>query len=428
MKHMERLAILSGCRTPQAKAFGELASLSAVDLGISVLQGTLQRANLEADAIDEVIFGNVSGPAEASNVARVISLQAGVPVTKHAFTVNRNCASGMESIISAWHAISVGRASKIIAGGVESMSQVPLLVAESTKHKLMSLARARSWLQKVKAAGQFRWHDFRPVAALELGLTDPTCKLNMGQTAELLAHEFGISRESQDRFALASHQKASAAIERCFMSGEVIGIEVAGEIAKRDQSPRKNQTLEQLSKLRPLFDRTEGTVTAGNSCPLTDGAAALLVTSESIASRESISPLGFVSDYAIAGCDPRHMGLGPVFAIDKLLDQTGLVVGDIDLFEINEAFAAQVLACLQAFESTGFAREQLQRAHAIGTIEPAKLNIHGGAIALGHPVGSTGTRIVLTLLRALREKGLHRGIASLCVGGGQGVAMLVESY
>ncbi len=422
----ERLAIIAGARTPQAKAFGKLTDVNAVQLGVAALEATLQRAKVAAEQIDEVIFGNVAGPPDAANIARVIALTAGIPFDRIAHTVNRNCASGMEAIVSAWLAIDSGRANLCIAGGSESMSQIPLLVRESTKRKLMSLRRAKSLTARLKTLLSLRTDDLRPLAGVELGLTDPTCGMNMGQTAELLAEEFSISREEQDEFAVASHRKAIEASKKCFLSGEIIPVRNPDDLLKMDVGPREGQSMNQLAKLRPIFS-DKGTVTAGNSCPLTDGATALLLAAESYASRITHEPLGFVSDYAIAGCDPRRMGLGPVFATAKLLQQTGLELNDFDLIEINEAFAAQVLACIQAMGSTSFARDYLHRDTPVGTVDLDKLNVHGGAIALGHPVGASGARLVLTMARALRDRGLHRGLVTLCVGGGQGFAMMIEA-
>ncbi len=421
-----RLAVLAGRRTPQAKAFGKLADESAVELGVAAVAGVLQRAACDAKQVDEVIFGNVAGPADAANIARVIALAAGVPARRIAHTVNRNCASGMESIIAGWHALSAGRANLILAGGTESMSQIPMLVPEATRQKLMQAARAKSLFQRLRAYAKLRPRDLKPVLGVELGLTDASCGMNMGQTAELLASEFQISRGAQDAFALESHRKAVAAGKRCFLSGEIEPMQIGDEEIRLDVGPREKQSLEQLGKLPPIF-KAGGSVTAGNSCPLTDGATALLLAREEEVGRTVNEALGFVTDYAIAGCDPRRMGLGPVFATAKLLDQTGLQLSDFDLIEINEAFAAQVLACLAAFNSPAFARQYLQRDKPLGEIDPQRLNVNGGAIALGHPVGASGARLVLTLLRALRERGLRRGLATLCVGGGQGVAMLVES-
>lgn len=427
MKSISPLAIVAGVRTPLAKAFGALSDVSAVSLGQDAVSAAIRRAQLAPERIDEVIMGNIAGPAEATNIARVIAIAAGIPVDRLAHTVNRNCASGMESILQAWQAIESGRSEIIVAGGTESMSSIPFLVNSRAKQWLSQLSRAKSQWQKLKLVSQFRPSFFKPVIAVQLGLTDPSCGLNMGETAEVLANEFGIQRESQDLFALESHNRAIAATERCFLAGEIEPLIRDGtRLLDRDTGPRPGQSLEQLSRLKPIF-APNGSVTAGNSCPLTDGAAAVVVTSSELARRMDIVPLGYITAYAIAGCQPRRMGLGPVYATAKLLDQTGWSIDKFDLYEINEAFAAQVLACLQAFESTKFAREELNRAAPIGEIPRQQLNIHGGAIALGHPVGTTGTRLVITLLRALREQGKRHGLATLCVGGGQGMAMAVAT-
>jgi acetyl-CoA C-acetyltransferase/acetyl-CoA acyltransferase len=317
----------------------------------------------------------------------------------------------------------------MLAGGTESMSNVPLLWDTRMRDWLLKLSRARGW-KKGALLAKLRPAFFKPIPGLELGLTDPTCGLNMGQTAEVLAKEFAISRAEQDAFALASHQRATAAWQRCFFKDEVVPLparDSRGENVEQDVGPRPNQSLEALAKLRPLFDRQRGTVTAGNSCPLTDGAAATIVMSADHARALNLKPLGYIRDYSIAGCDPSRMGLGPVFAIHKLLKKSGLSLGEFDLVEINEAFAAQVLACCKALSSPEFASHSLGETQAVGVIDPGRLNINGGAIALGHPVGSSGTRLVITLLRALREQGRRRGLASLCVGGGQGVAVWLET-
>lgn len=452
------LAVLAGARTPFCKAFTDLQSLSAVQLGVQSLQGALTKAGLSAADLDEVIFGNVSGQPDSANLARVISLRGGVPEDRIAHTVNRNCASGMESIIAAWHSLahqslrpdSDGNDLKprlIAAGGTESMSNIPMFYRQEGKELWMRLARSKTIGQKLRVLASARPYMFKPVVGIELGLTDPVSQMNMGQTAELLAKEFGISRGEQDDFALTSHQRAAEAAERCFLSGEIVPIEDdqassdrSGEGSKKairmDNGPRANQTVQQLKKLKPLFKRDSGTVTAGNSCPLTDGAATLIladalsIRSHHQSAQETLSfanPLGYVVDYEIAGCDPRRMGLGPVFAIANLLKRTGMKISDFDRIEINEAFAAQVLACSRAMESKSFCSQHFGLHQPIGSLDFQRTNVNGGAIALGHPVGTTGTRLVLTLLRQLRAAGLRRGLATLCVGGGQGVAMVVET-
>lgn len=422
-----RLAILAGARTPQAKAFGALAGLSAVELSVHATTAALSRAGLTPNRIDEVIMGNVSGPADSANIARVIALKTSIPHDRIAHTVNRNCASGMEAIVGAWQAIAAGRSKLIVAGGTESMSQVPMLVSEKTKAKLMTAARAKTFMGRLRAYARLRPSDLKPVFGVELGLTDPTCGLNMGQTAEVLAGEFSITREAQDAFALDSHRRTVAATERGFLPSEIAPLTVDGKLLTVDVGPRAQQSMEQLAKLKPIFRPDDGSVTAGNSCPLTDGATSLVLCSEQqLPELADARPLGFVAGYAIAGCDPRRMGLGPVFAMHRLFRETGMQLSDFDLIEINEAFAAQVLACLQAAGSTKFAQEQLGRSTPLGEIDRDKLNVNGGAIALGHPVGTTGARLVLTLLHALQDRGLQRGLATLCVGGGQGFAIAVE--
>lgn len=422
------LAVIDGVRTPFAKAFTALADCSAVELGRVTIVELLARTGLMPEDIGEVVFGNVAGPADAANISRVIALSAGIPSDRPAHTVNRNCASGMESVISGWQLIRENRARVVIAGGTESMSSVPLLWQPEIQQWLLKFRRA-SMLHRAGLLTRLRPSWFRPIVALELGLTDPACGENMIQTAERLAQEFDISRVRQDEFALLSHQRATASSSATFYQDEVTQLTKLmsqGQVVRHDSGPRKKQSMEALARLRPILKQKDATITAGNSCPITDGAAALLLMSTDEAKSRGLNPLGYVRAYAVAGCDPKRMGLGPVFAVNRLLRETGMALDDFDLFEINEAFAAQVLACLEAFQSTEFARQHLGRDKATGTISPERLNVHGGAIALGHPVGTSGTRLILTLLRALRERGLRRGLATLCVGGGQGVAIWVE--
>jgi acetyl-CoA C-acetyltransferase/acetyl-CoA acyltransferase len=427
MIDMEPIAVIAGKRTPFIKAFTEFNRVSAVDLGRHATLAAMAQAGIANSDVDELVFGNVSGPADAANIARVIALRTGIPHNRIAHTVNRNCASGMESVISAWHILAQGRAQLVVAGGTESMSQVPLLVRPEAAQIWLRLSRAKSMRERWMTMLSFRPKHFRPKPAIELGLTDPVCELNMGQTAEVLAKEFVISRAAQDEFALRSHQKAAAAQAECFLSGEIALYPIGEQTAiAQDNGPRPKQSLEQLARLKPIFD-PHGSVTAGNSCPLTDGAVALVMVPKRDVARYDATPLGYVRAYAIAGCDPRKMGLGPVFATAKLLRATGLRMSDFDAIEINEAFAAQVLACQAAADSTSFANEHLGQSNALGDFPDEKLNVHGGAIALGHPVGATGTRLILTLLRTLRARGGGRGLATLCVGGGQGFAVVVET-
>jgi acetyl-CoA C-acetyltransferase/acetyl-CoA acyltransferase len=422
------IAIVEGVRTPFAKAFGALATVPAYELGRQATVALLQRANIAPQSIDQVIFGNVATPAEAANIARVIALQAGIPQERIAHTVQRNCASGMEAITTAAQLVQIGEAKTIIAGGAESMSQVPLLYSKEATERFLRLRSAKTWRQRLGVLLGFRPRHFRPVPALQLGLTDPVSGLIMGATAEVLAKEFAITRLEQDEFALLSHQRASAAQKACLLSEEITPVPLpnADKPLAEDVGPRADQSLAALARLRPFFQEG-GTVTVGNSCSITDGAAALLVMPGELARTEGRKPLGYLRDYAYAGCDPRRMGLGPIFATSKLLAHAGLAWKDIELVEMNEAFAAQVIANERAFASRSFAEKELGRSEALGDIDRGRLNVNGGAIALGHPVGATGTRLVITLLKELQRRKLRRGLATLCVGGGQGAALLLET-
>jgi acetyl-CoA acetyltransferase family protein len=422
------VVILGGVRTPFVKAGTELRSVGAVELGRVAAEEAMLRLELPFEAVDEVIFGNIAQPADAANIARVIALRAGFPVSTPAHTVCRNCASGLDAVARAFDRIRLGTAELILAGGTESMSNIPLLFPQSYAGKLLNLARAKSPLRKLVAAGRFRPRDFKPVIALEEGLTDAVCGLNMGETAEVLARDFGISRGEQDRYALESHRRTTAAMASGVLAEEITPVFRPPDFKKvgEDVGPRPNQTLEALAKLPPYFDRPFGTVTVGNSCPITDGACALLIASAEKARELGIAPVARIRSYAFMGCPPDRMGLGPAFASPPALDAAGLRLADLDRIEINEAFAAQVIANLQAFASAEFAREKLGRQEPIGEIDPLKLNVNGGAIALGHPVGTSGARLVLTLALELRRKGLRSGLATLCVGGGQGGAMVID--
>lgn len=421
----ERLMIVDGVRTPFCKIGTDLAPYAADELGRIAVNALLSRTGFDPGLVDEVIFGCVGQPVDAANVARVIALRSGIPERVPAVTVQRNCASGLEAIAQAKLRIEAGRGSVFIVGGAESMSQVPLLFSLSAAQKFAALSRARSARQKLTAWAAFRPSDFKPRIGLQLGLTDPVCGLNMGETAELLAREFGISREAQDSFALSSHSKAVASKEN--LAREICPVFVGSSAVTADNGPRSNQTLEALRRLRPVFDRKTGTVTAGNASQITDGAVALLVMSESRASKLGLSPLGVFSEHVTVGCEPGRMGLGPVFATNELLRRTGMALEDVDLLEINEAFAAQVLAVLSAMASEKFARKRLGRERAVGEVSSEKLNVNGGSIALGHPVGATGARLVLTSLMEMKRRSNRRCLVSLCVGGGQGVAALLEA-
>jgi len=427
IRDLQRLVIVDGIRTPFCKMGTDLAGLPPDELGRLAVQSLLAKTDLDPDLIDEVILGCVGQPPDAANVARVVALRAGIPSHVPAVTVHRNCASGCEALTQAFEKISAGVGEVFLVGGTESMSQYPLLFKHSTAMKFGALSKARSFGQRMAAISKFRPADFKPRIGLLLGLTDPVCDLNMGETAEIVGRESGITRAMADEFALRSHQRAAAAEER--LAEEISPVYVPPKfkkVVKHDVGPRKEQSMQALTKLRPVFDRSSGTVTAGNASQITDGAVALLVMTESKAEELGYAPLGYLTGYSYAGCDPARMGLGPVYAIAKAEERTGLKLEDADLIEINEAFAAQVLGCVDKAQSTGFARDALGRDTALGEIPDEKLNVNGGAIALGHPVGSTGSRLVLTTLKELERRKARRGLVSLCVGGGQGAALWLE--
>ena len=422
----EPIYIVDGVRTPFAKAGTTLADVEAVELGKTVVGQLMARTGVDPSRIEEVIFGCVGQPPDAANIARVISLRAGLPESVPAITVHRNCASGFEAVTQAAEKMLVGRGDIFVVGGVESMSRVPLLFSYGAAKKFGALARAKNLSQRLGVLASFRATDFQPLVGLQLGLSDPVSGFNMGQTAENLSRDFRISREEQDAFAMKSHHKAVAGREQ--LKQEITPVYLpkakkAPGFMDQDNGPRENQTMEALAKLKPVFEPGTGTVTAGNSSQITDGAAALLMMTERALRDTGLTPLGRLGGYAYAGLDPSRMGLGPVYAIHRAEQKTGLNLANAEIIEINEAFAAQVIACQRAAKSESYCRENLKRDKALGEIPDEILNVNGGAIALGHPVGVTGARLVLTTLKELHRRNLNRGLVSLCVGGGQGGAL-----
>jgi acetyl-CoA C-acetyltransferase/acetyl-CoA acyltransferase len=426
----ERIAIVAGFRSPMGKAGGLLKNLTAHDLGARIVKEVLIRAKIDPQKIDEVIIGNVAQPAEAANIARVIALKAGLSQTIPAFTVHRNCASGMEAMTTATAKILNGESEIILAGGVESMSNIPLFFGKKMTELFSKLSRAKSWEQKLEIILSFRPDFLKPVIGLLQGLTDPISGLIMGCTAENVAKDFKINRRQQDDFALHSHQKAEAAMARGIFREEIIPVfnndEKNAAMIEEDEGIRKGQRIEDLAKLKPYFEKITGTVTVGNSSQITDGAAFAILMTEAKAKQLDAAVLGYIHEFAYAGLDPSRMGLGPVFAAKKAFDKSGLTLQDMELIEINEAFAAQVIGCTKAFASKEFAQKYFAKTEALGEINPEILNVNGGAIALGHPVGMSGARIVIHLLRELKRQGKNRGLAALCIGGGQGGAMILE--
>ncbi|HEY4813242.1 MAG TPA: thiolase family protein [Chthoniobacterales bacterium] len=422
----EAIYIVAGIRTPFAKSGTVLADTTAMDLGKTVISLLMAKTGLAPDKIEEVIFACVGQPAEAPNIARVIALRAGVPESVPAVTVHRNCASGFEAVTHAAEKMIAGRGDIFLAGGVESMSQMPLLYSYETAKKFGAFARAKNVAHKFQAATRFRISDLKPEIALQLGLSDPVCGLNMGETAENVSRDLSISREEQDRFAMRSHHRAIAA--RANLDAEITPVYLSRSkngkaCLQQDNGPRENQTMEALAKLKPVFEPNTGTVTAGNSSQITDGAAALLLMTEKGLKESGLSPLGRLLGYDYVGLDPARMGMGPIHAINRVEQRVGLGLKDASIIEINEAFAAQVLACQKAAVSAEYCKKHLGRDSALGEIPDEILNVNGGAIALGHPVGVSGARLVLTALKELDRRQADKALVALCVGGGQGGAL-----
>lgn len=431
MSKGERIAILEGYRTPMGKMGGSLAHVEADVLGSYIVKEIYERFldYGRAGDLSEVIIGNVAQPAHAANIARVIALRAGIESEVPAFTVHRNCASGMEAVTNAICKIKANEAEIILAGGVESMSNVPLLYHKDMKSFLEKMMRAKSFSAKLAQLLQFRLRFLKPIIGLKQGLTDPVCNLIMGLTAENLARDFNILRNEQDLYALASHQKAALAAKKGFFAEEIIAFPLQNKevMLEHDEGIRVKQNIKDLSKLKPFFDRKNGTVTAGNSSQITDGAAALILVLEQKAKSLGVKPLGYISDFTYTGLDPSRMGLGPAHAIAKILTKQKKSLKEIDLFEINEAFAVQVIACQLALDSKKYCQDKLGLKDKLGLIADDILNVNGGSVALGHPVGMTGTRIIIHSLRELQRRNKQTAIASLCVGGGQGAAILLEA-
>ncbi|MEO0414930.1 MAG: thiolase family protein [Verrucomicrobiota bacterium] len=409
----KEVVFIAGTRTPFIKMGTDFADVDASDLGRAAVQALIAKTGITPDVIDETIFGCVSQPADKANIARVIALNSGIPESKPAFTVHRNCASGLEAITTAADRIITGRGDVYVVGGTESMSRMPLLYKHTTAVKFATLARSRSFNQKLRSMFRFRPKDFAPQIALRQGLTDPFTGLNMGQTAEILARDYSISRTEQDEFALRSHQLATR--NRESINEEISTFYTStGNVIDTDNGVRESQSLDALKTLKPVFEKHTGTVTAGNASQLTDGAVALLMMSRNKANELGLTPIGKLIDYQYAGCDPKRMGLGPAHAISSLKTRSLLTPSKADIIEINEAFAAQVIACMRKLQEDGMG------------IDPEKVNVNGGAIALGHPVGASGARLALTALNELKRRDAKTALISLCIGGGQGGAAWIE--
>ncbi len=420
--------IVDGARTPFIKARGGPGPFTPVDLAVQAGRPLLLRQPFEATAFDLVVLGCVNVIADEMNPARVAALRLGLGATMPAFTVQINCGSGMLSIDSAFRRIENGTADLVLAGGTEALSHSPLVLSREATEWFGRFAAARSTWAKTALLGELRPDFARPVIGLERGLTDPIVELNMGQTAEKLAHLFGISRPAADAYAVESHHRLARARSEGWLAGELtpmVGRD--GTLYDHDDGVRPDSTTDKLATLKPAFERPWGKVTPGNSSQITDGASWVILASDAAVERHGLTPRARLLDCAWSALDPSIMGLGPTLAATALLKRHDMARDDIDVWEINEAFAAQVLACLAAWEDAGYCRDVLGLDAAFGAIDRDRLNVDGGAISLGHPVGTSGNRIVLHLVNALNRLGHRRGIATECIGGGQGGAMLVEA-
>jgi acetyl-CoA C-acetyltransferase len=417
--------IVDGARTPFLKAKNAPGPFAASDLAVQAGRALLLRQPFAPEDLDEVILGCAAPSPDEVNIGRVLALRLGCGEKVPGWTVMRNCASGMQALDSAIANIQCGRSHLVLAGGTDALSRAPLLFSDAMVRWLSGWYAARSTGQKIAALSKFKLGYLAPVIGLLKGLTDPVVGLQMGQTAENLAWKFGISRRTMDEYAAESHRRVLAARAAGRFKEKVPLVDEKGNSYLEDDGARTDSTPDKLGTLKPVFDKPYGNVTAGNSSQVTDGAALLLLASEQALAKWNLKPVGRITDSQWAGLDPAQMGLGPVHAATPVLQRHGLGLNDLDAWEINEAFAAQVLGCLAAWEDEGYCRDQLGLDKPMGKLDRNKLNGDGGAIALGHPVGASGARIVLQLLRRLKPG--QKGIAAICIGGGLGGAMLVEA-
>lgn len=418
--------VVDGNRTPFLKARGAPGPFPAAELAVQAGRALLARQPFEPDAFDEVILGCVMPGPDEVNIARVVALRLGCGKTTPAWTVQRNCASGMQALDSAAQDIASGRAELVLAGGVESMSHAPILLNLTMVNWLAEFNRAKTVGAKLRAVTKLRGKHLTPVIGLLRGLTDPIVGLSMGQTAENLAHRFNISRDEMDSFAVESHQRLAKAQDAGYLHEVELLYDTKGNFYPHDDGLRRDSSMENLAKLKPVFDKPIGKVTAGNSAQVTDGAALLILASAEAVKKYQLPVLGRITDVEWAGLEPAQMGLGPAHAMAPILKRHRFNTEKIDYWEINEAFAAQVLACKAAWLDADYCRTELDSRHPIGAIDAARLNVDGGGVSIGHPVGASGARIVLHLLHLLERTESRRGMASLCIGGGQGGAMLIE--
>ena len=421
-----RSVIVGGCRTPFIKSGTAFKDLTAIDLGKVAVRELLGRTGVPGEQVEHLIYGTVVHDPQAPNIAREVGL-ATLPRTVPASTVSRQCATANQAITDAANLIETGYADVVVAGGSESLSHVPILVSEKLSHILVEASKARTFGERASALGRIRPKDLVPRTPQ---IAEPTTGESMGEAAERMAKENGIGREAQDAWALRSHQLAAAGTEDGRLTAEIVPVYLPPsyrEVVERDNGIRTDSSLEKLASLKPVFDRRHGTVTAGNSSPLTDGASAVLLMSEERARADGMEILGKVRGYAYTALDPAGQLLqGPAYAAPIALDRAGVTMKDIELMEMHEAFAAQVLSNLQALASRSFAEKELGRVHPVGHPPEERINVMGGSLAIGHPFAATGGRVTMTLLNEMKRRDLTLGMVTVCAAGGMGFAMVLE--
>ena len=420
----KKVFVVDGLRTPFVKAGKEFKKIHPKILGYKNLKEFLYKMNFKGTEIEEVIFGHSFTLPDSANIARLIGLYGGLDKKIPASTIHKNCASSMESFMISAHKIQNGPCSSLIAGGVESMSYAPFFLNQNLSHQLQDLWFSKSWKQKARTLLSIKKRDIRIFSPLLEGLKDPFTGYMMGETAELLAREFAISKQEQNEFAVNSHKKAWANKEK--LKEEMFSFWVKEQVIEEDKGIKPRLSVQSLNKRQGYFDKKYGSVTIANSCPINDGSALLLLMSEEKMKALGLKALATIKSMANRGLEPQRMGLGPVYASKIALKKAGLKLKDMGLIEINEAFSAQVLACLKAFSSKSFAKQAWNQDQALGEIDPDLLNVNGGALAIGHPIAATGARLILSLTKEMKRRQVQYGLASLCVGGGQGSAVILE--
>ena len=424
---MRRVAVIAGCRTPFAKAGSAFRDMSAVELGTVAVRDLISRSGIDPEIVDEVVYGIVVPSVLAPNVAREVGIAAGLPMRVPAYSVSRACASSNQAITSAADSIALGMSDVIVAGGVEVLSDVPMLLSKRLRNALLAASKAKSMPARLRALAGVRPRDLAPTTP---AIAEPSTGESMGESAERMAKENGITRDAQDRWALRSHRRAAQGTADGRLKQDIVPTFVPPkftEMLDHDNGVREDTSLDKLASLKPVYDKRYGSVTAGNASPLTDGASAVLLMSEDRARELGLEPMGFLRSYAYSALSPSDQLLqGPAYATPVALDRAGLAMKDIGIWEMHEAFAAQVLSNLQALDSDTFAKQKLGRDRKVGLIDEDRINVMGGSIAIGHPFGATGARLLMTILGEMKRRDEELGLITVCAAGALGFAMVVE--